>query len=892
MFAVFDFLDVPMVEARLIAWVIGQVTLVAVATYVVVILSQRTSPAARAVVCFLGLCCMTVLPVITLARGQSWSWGQWFAVASRASQTDETFIASREPAAVVTDRDVAVEIESPAWWDAWLLASNHFFQPTDAPESIANENAARPEAQMNSNATSWLVAIVGVGMLFGLVRLLCGFWLVGRLRLKARLLDDPELEAAVDACAARLSLRPGIPIAVSGAIGTPAIVGWFRPLLLLPSHWRSWTAAERAAIFAHELAHVRRHDYLLTAIGQIAVAINYFHPLAHVLVGRMRLEQELAADAAASDSVGGLQRYVEIMAGLALRQPRVRMPGPAQAFLPPRRMFVRRLEMLRSFRIRGSQWTRSYLACALLVIVAVTWLATGFRPLDSRHAVAQERGATALVETENLHAGASLRTLILPGVIEAVVEIDMPTVLGSPAFQPVLRTLTNDLQALPLDPRSIQQLVVMLPTPGARPPMPELLLIRFSQPTELPEHSNWADRTRRLDATTFVIGGTNELRNSIGSIPSDGVLGKLLDRHAKQPIRVAAKLGWFRDTFNRESTPEGSPFRTLTPLWNDVTNASLGIDLEDQLGLTLQLDTTNPRRIMETLTALKILGRNYLASELDPNIQAADADPVQQMMRTAMIGQVTQTLDSIEIEAQEQQVLVTGSVDKGVAPLVAMLLPAVNSSRTAARRTASQNNLKQILIALHNYHDAFGHFPPAVVQDRQSGVPRSWRVELLPFLEAIQLYEQYRKDQPWDSEANLAVLKQMPAVFALPGEPSTQETPYQAIVSPGGGLTLTADGQPPTFAHFKDGTSNTVIVVETHPRVPWTKPVDVTDALAPLKASPRDSENAFSEGMADGFVLTISQSIDQGIWQALLTRDGGERIPDTLLMRDNPYGAK
>ena len=75
--------------------------------------------------------------------------------------------------------------------------------------------------------------------------------------------------------------------------------------------------------------------------------------------------------------------------------------------------------------------------------------------------------------------------------------------------------------------------------------------------------------------------------------------------------------------------------------------------------------------------------------------------------------------------------------------LIALLLPATQSAREAARRMQCSNNLKQIGLGLHNYHDVYGQFPPAAIGPHN--VPRerqfSWLVAILPFLEQQSLYD-------------------------------------------------------------------------------------------------------------------------------------------------------
>ena len=84
----------------------------------------------------------------------------------------------------------------------------------------------------------------------------------------------------------------------------PATVGWRRPTLLLPADWRDWGETDRRAVVAHELAHVRRGDYVAGVWAQFCVAFHFYQPLVHWLTARLRLEQELAADAWAHGSRG------------------------------------------------------------------------------------------------------------------------------------------------------------------------------------------------------------------------------------------------------------------------------------------------------------------------------------------------------------------------------------------------------------------------------------------------------------------------------------------------------------------------------------------------------------------------------------------------------------
>src|SRR5438045_1108891 len=118
-------------------------------------------------------------------------------------------------------------------------------------------------------------------------------------------------------------------------------------------------------------------------------------------------------------------------------------------------------------------------------------------------------------------------------------------------------------------------------------------------------------------------------------------------------------------------------------------------------------------------------------------------------------------------------VLLVGAV--AVIPcLIALLLPAVQAAREAARRMQASNNLKQLTLAMQNYHDVYGSIPPAVVTDADGNPLYSGRVLLLPFMEQKPLYDSFNKDEAWDSPANLPFTQQTLQVFTHPSAPPSK----------------------------------------------------------------------------------------------------------------------
>ena len=113
--------------------------------------------------------------------------------------------------------------------------------------------------------------------------------------------------------------------------------------------------------------------------------------------------------------------------------------------------------------------------------------------------------------------------------------------------------------------------------------------------------------------------------------------------------------------------------------------------------------------------------------------------------------------------------------------LIALLLPAVQAAREAARRAQCQNNLKQIALALHNYHQAVGSFPPGKITegrccDRPSMI--TWTISILPYLEQQALYDRYDQTKFNEDPANQFVREAMVPVYMCPSEEGVRDLDY------------------------------------------------------------------------------------------------------------------
>lgn len=196
----------------------------------------------------------------------------------------------------------------------------------------------------------------------------------------------------------------------------------------------------------------------------------------------------------------------------------------------------------------------------------------------------------------------------------------------------------------------------------------------------------------------------------------------------------------------------------------------------------------------------------------------------------------------------------------------------------AVQRRHSLNNLKQILLAMHNYESAYGQFPNDIT-DKNGKPLLSWRVRLLPYMEHDALFKEFKLDEPWDSETNKKLLKKMPRVYrTFDEDKKTTKTYYQGLSGPG---TAFEPGKKLLILNVTDGTSNTIGVIEGGPAVEWTKPADIN--YDPKKAFPRPTgpfANTFLVGMMDGSALALKPDLKDETFRHLVEIADGHVLPD------------
>ena len=220
-----------------------------------------------------------------------------------------------------------------------------------------------------------------------------------------------------------------------------------------------------------------------------------------------------------------------------------------------------------------------------------------------------------------------------------------------------------------------------------------------------------------------------------------------------------------------------------------------------------------------------------------------------------------------------------------IAILIGLLLPAVQKVREAASRMSCTNNLKQIGLALQNFHDSQGKFPQSGVLTLAKPVPSSnapafhhtWITYLLPYIEQGNLYRQIDLTQPWNSLKNAPATGVSIKTYLDPGNPASlgTATPYRMFVGPG--ALFDGTGTPIKFKDIADGSSNTIMTAAATQTVPWASPQELPygpGVLLPLLgASPR--AGGFLAGFADGSVRFVRSAIPEADLRSLIEKADG-----------------
>jgi hypothetical protein len=288
--------------------------------------------------------------------------------------------------------------------------------------------------------------------------------------------------------------------------------------------------------------------------------------------------------------------------------------------------------------------------------------------------------------------------------------------------------------------------------------------------------------------------------------------------------------------------------------------AALGVDSPDLDGsMTVQASDAEAAKALLNLhdKVFAAIGKSQQVREMLP-----DFDKLKPLLRPKVDG------DRLTLKL-ETKTLATVLLEK----------EAVSKIVEASERTKSINNMKQLTLAAHSYHDGHRSFPPAYTADKDGKRLLSWRVHVLPFLEQDKLYKEFHLDEPWDSDHNKKLIARMPAVFRSSANPKLIADGKTTYLAPIGDATMWPGAKGVRISEVTDGLSNTIFLVDANDdhAVVWTKPQDLDyDAKAPMKGLGGRYHAGFLAAMADGSLRLVNTGVSKTTLQAAFTRNGGE----------------
>lgn len=246
-------------------------------------------------------------------------------------------------------------------------------------------------------------------------------------------------------------------------------------------------------------------------------------------------------------------------------------------------------------------------------------------------------------------------------------------------------------------------------------------------------------------------------------------------------------------------------------------------------------------------------------------------------------GTLVRTLSNLKMNLRESEVQVEAKFDAGVVAQFAEATKALlarqseeNEAREKQDEQAHIAKLGRLAEAFNAYHAAHGHYPPAAVVGPDGKTLHSWRVELLPYLGEKKLFDQYNVGEPWDSEHNKPLVPKIPSIFSTSQWSDNGDADYFVVAGKGTLFDPNAVAQRETVT---DAPGETILVLQSRQRVPWTKPIDIEtsadhDAVRPF----RGHGKGFYAAFADGTVKFVPKATDAATVRAMFTKAGRDEV--------------
>ncbi len=401
------------------------------------------------------------------------------------------------------------------------------------------------------------------------------------------------------------------------------------------------------------------------------------------------------------------------------------------------------------------------------------------------------------------------------------------------------------------------------------------------QAIAFPEPNVVVATSEDMIAKAFVKDRETRWRDLLSKTPRDTVASAVLRRSEAEEQQLSM----------RSLGPCPLPV-AINPLYWDglqARTARWDVSFDGDVLLSLALQFENQTIAKETA--------ERFGSLLDGTQTLAESglDSISANLGEEAAGLLKSAIRATKITQQENTVRVDVPRPEGFGPdAFRFVVGEIDKERSLTRKQGPVDEMRQVGIAIHNFHDVNAGLPPGLDEndqkhrDKNGRMYLSWRVHLLPYLDEQELYEQFHLDEPWDSEHNIKLLAKMPNVLRL--DPNLRPG-YSDIIAPYGPRTILGGQHALTLRQILDGSSNTMLTVQAAPdhAVPWTKPddfeFDPNDKDA-LQRFGHPEKSFFYMMLADAWVIRVRRSVNPRDFQYLIDYADGKAINMRAMMPD------
>ena len=288
-FSLVSLIQHPLIEA--VGWALIHslwiVALMALVLYALLRVTRRASSQTRYMISCITLFSMLLVLGVAIGIGLSTQPTPSYRTVGSANSENNFPVVTIEP----SDTAFHTELAFPA-------------SPKQIPSQVATKESGGSEVAMTEwgmqvvrSRLPWIVALWLAGVAIFSLRPLMGWLAVERLRRSGVDNVSDAAKNILERTARKLNLNRTVKLVESTLVATPIVVGWLRPMILLPvSAMTGLSEKDLAALLAHELAHVRRHDYLVNLLQTVVETMMYYHPCVWWVSRVIREERENCCD--------------------------------------------------------------------------------------------------------------------------------------------------------------------------------------------------------------------------------------------------------------------------------------------------------------------------------------------------------------------------------------------------------------------------------------------------------------------------------------------------------------------------------------------------------------------------------------------------------------------